>query len=193
VLASGRNINILVLDTEVYSNTGGQMSKATPLGAVARFAAAGKPRAKKDLGMMAMTYGSVYVARIAMGANQTQTVRAFIEAESYDGPSLIIAYSNCIAHGINMGKAMDYQKMAVDSGAWILFRYDPRLKEKGENPLRLDSKDPTLPLEDYMYSENRFSVLKRSDPERAASLLAKAKEDVAERFKMYQQWAALDV
>ena len=193
VLASGRNINILVLDTEVYSNTGGQMSKATPLGAVARFAAAGKPQAKKDLGMIAMTYGSIYVARVAMGANQTQTVRAFVEAESYDGPSLIIAYSNCIAHGINMSKAMEYQQMAVDSGAWSLFRYDPRLKEKGENPLRLDSKAPTLPLEDYMYSENRFSILKRSDPERAARLLVKAKEDVAERFKMYQQWAALDV
>jgi pyruvate-ferredoxin/flavodoxin oxidoreductase len=193
VLASGRNINILVLDTEVYSNTGGQMSKATPLGAVARFAAAGKPLAKKDLGMIAMTYGSIYVARIAMGANQTQAVRAFTEAESYDGPSLVIAYSNCIAHGIDMGKAMEYQQMAVDSGAWILFRYDPRLREKGENPLHLDSKEPTVPLEDYMYSENRFRVLRRSDPERAEMLLAKAKEDVAQRFKMYQQWAALDV
>jgi len=193
VLASGRNINILVLDTEVYSNTGGQMSKATPLGAVARFAAAGKPIAKKDLGMIAMTYGTIYVARVALGANPTQAVRAFTEAESYDGSSLIIAYSNCIAHGINMTKAMEYQKMAVDSGAWVLFRYDPRLKEKGENPLRLDSKEPTLPLEDYMYSENRFRVLKRSDPERAQWLLGKAKEDVAERFKMYQQWAALDV
>ncbi len=193
VLASGRNINVLVLDTEVYSNTGGQMSKATPLGAVARFAAAGKPLAKKDLGMIAMTYGSIYVARIAMGANQTQAVRAFTEAESYDGPSLIIAYSNCIAHGIDMGKAMQYQQMAVDSGAWILFRYDPRLREKGENPLHLDSKEPTVPLEDYMYSENRFRVLRRSDPERAAMLLGKAKEDVAQRFKMYQQWAALDV
>jgi len=193
VLALGRNVNILVLDTEVYSNTGGQMSKATPLGAVARFAAAGKPIAKKDLGMIAMTYGTIYVARVALGANPAQAVRAFSEAESYDGPSLIIAYSNCIAHGINMTKATEYQKMAVDSGAWVLFRYDPRLKEKGENPLRLDSKEPTLPLEDYMYSENRFRVLKRSDPERAQRLLEMAKEDVVDRYKMYQQWAALDV
>jgi pyruvate-ferredoxin/flavodoxin oxidoreductase len=193
VLASGRNVNVLVLDTEVYSNTGGQMSKATPLGAVARFAAAGKPNDKKDLGMISMTYGSIYVARIAMGANPSQAVKAFVEAESYDGPSLIIAYSHCQLHGINMTNGMDYQKMAVESGAWPLFRYDPRKRAAGENPLSLDSKEPTLPLEEYMYAENRFRQLQRSDPDRAAMLLAKAKIDVAERFKMYQQWASLDV
>ncbi len=193
VLASGRNINILVLDTEVYSNTGGQMSKATPIGAVARFAAAGKSIGKKDLGMISMTYGGIYVARVSMGASPAQTVRAFVEAESYDGPSLIIANSHCQLQGINMTEGMNYQKMSVDSGAWILFRYDPRLKAEGKNPLQLDSKEPTLPLEDYMYSENRFRSLKRADPERAAELLEAAKRDVAERFKMYQQWAALDV
>jgi pyruvate-ferredoxin/flavodoxin oxidoreductase len=193
VLASGRNVNVLVLDTEVYSNTGGQMSKATPIGAVARFAAAGKPIGKKDLGMIAMTYGSIYVARVALGANPTQTVRAFVEAESYDGPSLIIANSHCQLHGINMTEGLNYQKMAVDSGAWIMFRYDPRKKEQGENPLTLDSKEPTLSLDEYMYSENRFRQLQRSDPERAATLLEAAKKDVADRFKMYQQWASLDV
>jgi pyruvate-ferredoxin/flavodoxin oxidoreductase len=193
VLASGRNVNVLVLDTEVYSNTGGQMSKATPLGAVARFAAAGKPIAKKDLGMITMTYGTIYVARIALGANPNQAVKAFVEAESYDGPSLIIAYSHCQLHGIDMGKGLDYQKMAVESGAWPLFRYDPRKRAAGENPLTLDSKEPTLPLEEYMYSENRFRMLRRDDPERAATLLEAAKRDVAERFKMYQQWASLDV
>jgi len=193
VLASGRNVNVLVLDTEVYSNTGGQMSKATPIGAVARFAAAGKPLGKKDLGMISMTYGSIYVARVSMGANPAQTVRAFVEAESYDGPSLIIANSHCQLHGINMTEGMNYQKMSVDSGAWILFRYDPRKRETGENPLSLDSKEPTLPLEDYMYTENRFRQLQREDPERAAMLLEAAKQDVAQRFKMYQQWASLDV
>ncbi len=193
VLASGKNINVLVLDTEVYSNTGGQMSKATPLGAVAKFAAAGKPLAKKDLGMMMMTYGNIYVARIALGANPSQAVKAFIEAESYDGPSIIIANSHCIAHGINMGEGLRYQKLAVDSGAWILFRYDPRKKAVGENPLTLDSRPPSIPLEEYMYAENRFRILQRSDPERAARLLEAAKRDVAERFKMYQQWAHLDV
>jgi pyruvate-ferredoxin/flavodoxin oxidoreductase len=169
------------------------MSKATPLGAVARFAAAGKPLGKKDLGMITMTYGNIYVARVSMGANPTQTVRAFIEAESYDGPSLIIANSHCQLQGINMTEGMNYQKMSVDSGAWILFRYDPRKKATGENPLKLDSKEPTLPLEEYMYSQNRFRRLKRSDPERAAVLLEAAKKDVADRFKMYQQWASLDI
>ena len=193
VLASGRNVNVLVLDTEVYSNTGGQMSKATPLGAIAKFAAAGKPIGKKDLGMMMMTYGGIYVARIALGANPNQAVRVFAEAESYNGPSLIIANTHCIMHGINMTEGLNYQKMAVDSGAWILFRYDPRKRDAGENPLTLDSKEPTLPLEEYMYSENRFRSLKRSNPERAAMLLDAAKQDVAERFKMYQQWANLDV
>ncbi len=192
VMASGRNINVLVLDTEVYSNTGGQMSKATPLGAVAKFAAAGKPVGKKDLGMMMMTYGTVYVARIAMGANPAQAVKAFIEAESYDGPSIIIANAHCIMHGINMTEGMKYQKMAVESGAWPLFRYDPRRKAEGRNPLILDSKEPTLPLEEYMYSENRFQMLRKANPERAAQLLQAAKKDVAARFKMYQQWAEMD-
>jgi pyruvate-ferredoxin/flavodoxin oxidoreductase len=193
VLASGRNVNVLVLDTEVYSNTGGQMSKATPLGAVARFAAAGKPIGKKDLGMISMTYGSIYVARVSLGASPAQTVRAFVEAESYDGPSLIIANSHCQLHGINMTEGMHYQKLSVDSGAWILFRYDPRKRDSGENPLSLDSKEPSVPLEDYMYTENRFRQLQRSDPERAAMLLEAAKKDVAQRFKTYQQWASLDV
>jgi len=192
VMASGRNVNVLVLDTEVYSNTGGQMSKATPLGAVAKFAAAGKPRGKKDLAMLMMTYGSIYVARIALGANPNQAVRAFIEAESYNGPSIIIAYSHCIAHGINMTEGLKYQKLAVESGAWPLIRYDPRVKEQGKNPLTLDSKPPTLPLEDYMYTENRFRMLKKADPERAGMLLKAAKKDVADRFKMYQQWAEMD-
>ncbi len=192
VLASNRDVNILVLDTEVYSNTGGQMSKATPLGAVARFAAAGKPLGKKDLGMMMMTYGRIYVARVALGANPAQAVRAFIEAETYPGPSIVIAYSHCINHGIDMSQGLSYQKMAVDSGAWILFRYDPRKRAEGRNPLTLDSKEPTLPLEEYMYSQNRFRVLKKADPERAERLLEQAKRDVAERFKMYQQWAELD-
>ena len=192
VLASGRNINVLVLDTEVYSNTGGQMSKATPLGAIAKFAAAGKPTGKKDLGMMMMTYGSIYVARVALGANYNQTVRAFVEAESYDGPSIIIANSHCIAHGINMTEGLNYQKMAVESGAWPLFRYDPRRKADKMNPLILDSKPPTLPLEEYMYSENRFRMLQQSDPGRAETLLEAARRDVAERFRMYQQWAEMD-
>lgn len=192
VMASGRNVNILVMDTEVYSNTGGQMSKATPLGAVAKFAAAGKPIGKKDLGMMMMTYGTVYVARIAMGASLNQTVKAFVEAESYDGPSIIIANAHCIMHGIDMTKGLEYQKMAVESGAWPLFRYDPRRKAEGRNPLILDSKEPTIPLEEYMYSENRFQMLKKSNPERAEMLLQAAKKDVAARFKMYQQWAEMD-
>ncbi len=192
VMASGRNVNILVLDTEVYSNTGGQMSKATPLGAVAKFAAAGKPVGKKDLGMMMMTYGTVYVARVALGANPAQTVRAFIEAESYDGPSIIIANAHCIMHGINMTEGLNYQKMSVESGAWPLFRYDPRRKAEGRNPLVLDSKEPTISLEEYMYSENRFRMLKQSNPERAAMLLEAAKRDIADRFKMYQQWAEMD-
>jgi pyruvate-ferredoxin/flavodoxin oxidoreductase len=193
VLASGKNVNVLVLDTEVYSNTGGQMSKATPIGAVAKFAAAGKPIGKKDLGMMMMTYGNIYVARISLGANPNQAVKAFAEAGSYDGPSIVIANAHCIAHGINMTEGLNYQKMAVDSGAWILFRYDPRKKVTGENPLTLDSKEPSLPLDEYMYAENRFRVLQRAYPERAAQLLEAAKQDVAERFKMYQQWASLDV
>jgi len=189
VLASGRNVNVLCLDTEVYSNTGGQMSKATPLGAIARFAASGKPIKKKDLGLMAMSYGYVYVARIAMGANKMQTIRAFSEADSYDGPSLIIAYSHCIAHGINMTKGMDQQKLAVDSGMWTLFRYDPRLKEEGKNPLKLDSKEPSIDVEEYMYNETRFKALKQFKPERAEAFLNQARKDSVERYKQYKYLA----
>ncbi len=192
VLASGRNVNVLVLDTQVYSNTGGQMSKATPRAAVAKFAAAGKPLPKKDLGMIYTTYGNVYVAQIAMGANDTQTVKAFVEAESYEGPSLIIAYSHCIAHGINMRLGFDQQKLAVDSGAWVLYRYDPRRAEDGSNPLQLDSRAPKIPLKDYIYNETRFRMLTQSQPEDAERLLGLAQQDVNERWKMYEQLASLD-
>ena len=187
VIASGRNVNILVLDTEVYSNTGGQMSKATPLGGVAKFAAAGKPNPKKDLAMQAISYGSVYVARIAMGASDVQTVKAFIEAEKYDGPSMIIAYSHCIAHGINMKNGLNQQKLAVDSGYWPLIRFNPELAKKGENPLRLDSKAPSIPLENYIYNETRFKMLTKSMPERAKMLLTRAQEEVNNRWKLYEK------
>jgi pyruvate-ferredoxin/flavodoxin oxidoreductase len=190
VLASGCNVNVLVLDTEVYSNTGGQASKATPLGAVAKFAAGGKPIAKKDLGMIAMSYGNIYVAEVAMGANDAQTVKAFLEAESYDGPSLIIAYSHCIAHGINMAKGMDQQKMAVGSSYWPLYRFDPRLAHEGKNPFQLDSRDPKVPLKDYMYNENRYRMLTKSNPQMAASLLTQAEKAVADRWQKYKDMAA---
>jgi pyruvate-ferredoxin/flavodoxin oxidoreductase len=192
VLASGRNVNVLVLDTEVYSNTGGQMSKATPRAAVAKFAAAGKPLGKKDLGMMAMTYGNIYVAQVAMGASDNQTVKAFVEAESYDGPSLIIAYSHCIAHGINMSTAYSQQQAAVDCGHWPLYRYDPRRTGKGLNPLQLDSKDPKIPFEQYAYNETRFKMLAQSKPERAAKLLEEAQGDVLRRWRQYRQMAEMD-
>ncbi len=191
VLASGVDINILVLDTEVYSNTGGQMSKSTPRAAVAKFAAAGKPRPKKDLGMLMMTYGNIYVAKVAMGANPNQLVKAFIEAESYPGPSLIIAYSHCIAHGINMTKGYDEQRKAVECGHWPLYRFDPRLKDAGKNPLQLDSKDPTLDPAEYLYGENRYRTLQKSKPEAAAKLLELAKKDIAERFALMKQLAQL--
>ena len=192
VLASGRNVNVLVMDTEVYSNTGGQMSKATPRAAVAKFAAAGKPLPKKDLAMIAMSYGNIYVARIAMGASDAQTVRAILEAESYNGPSLILAYSHCIAHGINMATANDQQKKAVDSGHWPLLRYDPRLAEEGKNPLQLDSRTPKLPLRDYIYNETRYTMLTKTKPQEAARLLALAQEDVTSRWHLYEQMATLD-
>jgi pyruvate-ferredoxin/flavodoxin oxidoreductase len=192
VLASGRDVNVLVLDTQVYSNTGGQMSKATPRAAVAKFAAGGKPLPKKDLGMIYATYGNVYVAQVAMGASDRQTVRAFVEAESYPGPSLIIAYSHCIAHGINMRTGFDQQQLAVDSGAWVLYRYDPRRADEGANPLQLDSKAPKIPLKDYAYNETRFRMLTQSKPEEAARLLELAQGDVNERWQMYQQLASLD-
>ena len=170
VLASGKNVNVLVLDTEVYSNTGGQASKSTPRGAVAKFAAAGKTMPKKDLGLMAMTYGNVYVAKVAMGANDQQTLRAFLEAEAYDGPSLIIAYSHCIAHGINMETGMKNQKAAVDSGHWPLFRYNPDLAKEGKNPFKLDSKGLKIPFKDYAYMETRYKMLTKSHPEKALRL-----------------------
>ena len=190
VLASGRNVNILVMDTEVYSNTGGQMSKATPRGAVAKFAAGGKPAGKKDLGLIAMSYGNVYVARIAMGAKDEQTLRAILEAEAYDGPSLIIAYSHCIAHGINMTTAMKNQKAAVESGQWLLYRYNPDRALEGENPLSLDSRAPKLPLKEYFHMENRFKMLEMSKPEVAAQLFAEAQEDVHIRWAMYEYLAS---
>ncbi len=189
VMSTGKNVNILVLDTEVYSNTGGQMSKSTGLGAVAKFAASGKATPKKDLAMMAMNYGHVYVAKVAMGANDTQTLRAFLEAESYDGPSLIIAYSHCIAHGINMTKAIDNQKAAVDSAYWTLFRYDPRNADKGMNPLRLDSGAPKIRFEDYAYKENRYKMLSLLMPEHAKDLMKKAQEAVNDRWKIYESLA----
>ncbi len=190
VLASGQNVNLLVLDTEVYSNTGGQMSKATPRGAVAKFAAGGKRSPKKDLAMMAMTYGTAYVARVAMGGNDTHTLKAFLEAESYNGPSLLIAYSHCIAHGFDLAHGMEQQKAAVLTGYWPLFRFHPDLIQKGENPLRLDSKPPALGLEKYIYNETRYSMLTQSDPQSARQLLQMAKEDVAERWRQYEYMAA---
>lgn len=189
VLASGRNVNILVMDTEVYSNTGGQSSKATPLAAVAKFAAGGKPTPKKDLGMIAMSYGNIYVAHVAMGASDRQTIQAFLEAEAYAGPSLIIAYSHCIAHGINMAKGMEQQVLAAQSGYWPLYRYDPRLKTQGKNPLQLDSKAPQIPFKDYAYNENRYRVLMQSDPAAAEHLMQEAQAAVQERWQVYEQMA----
>ncbi len=191
VLASGADVNVLVLDTELYSNTGGQMSKSTPRAAVAKFAAAGKPRPKKDLGLLAMTYGNIYVTKVAIGANANQTVKAFVEAEAYPGPSLIIAYSHCIAHGINMTAGYQEQKKAVDCGHWPLYRFDPRLKGQGKNPLQLDSKAPTLDFKEYAYGENRYRVLAQSKPEAAAELLKLATSDAAQRYALMVQLAAL--
>ncbi|MFI5095552.1 MAG: thiamine pyrophosphate-dependent enzyme, partial [Candidatus Acidiferrales bacterium] len=193
LLSSGANVNILVLDTEVYSNTGGQMSKATPRGAVAKFAAAGKPSAKKDLALEAISYGDVYVARVAMGGNDTHTIKAFQEAESFDGPSLIIAYSHCIAHGYDMAFGMKQQKAAVLSGYWPLMRYDPRVRQQGKNPFQLDSKAPTVPLRDYIYAEARYSMLVRSDPKTARALLRLAEDDVARRWEIYEGRAAMHI
>jgi pyruvate-ferredoxin/flavodoxin oxidoreductase len=189
VLASGRDVNALVLDTEVYSNTGGQMSKATPRAAVAKFAAGGKAAPKKDLGLMMMTYGSVYVASVAMGARDEHTVRAFLEAESYPGPSLILAYSHCIAHGIDMARGMEQQKAAVDSGRWLLYRYDPRRTERGENPLQIDGQGPKRPLAEAMATENRFRMLSYSQPERARALARQAQVEVDRRWAAYRALA----
>ncbi|UCF29743.1 MAG: pyruvate:ferredoxin (flavodoxin) oxidoreductase [Chloroflexota bacterium] len=191
VLAMGRNVNILVLDTEVYSNTGGQASKATPRAAVAKFAAKGKGLPKKDLGMIAMSYGYVYVAKIAMGASDQQTLRAFLEADAYDGPSLIIAYSHCIAHGYDLIKGLEQQKMAVQSGFWPLFRYNPQLAEEGKNPLIIDSKKPTISFSDYAYNETRYRMLLQSDEQRAEALMNQAENDVTSRWELYQQMAKM--
>jgi pyruvate-ferredoxin/flavodoxin oxidoreductase len=194
VLASGRDVNVLVMDTEVYSNTGGQMSKSTPRGAVAKFAAGGKAMGKKDLGLIAMTYGHIYVASVALGAKDEQALKAFVEAESYPGPSLIIAYSHCIAHGIavDMGVGARQQKLAVDSGQWLLYRYDPRRAERGENPLQLDSPAAKSKVQDFMLSENRFKMLTKSKPEDAKKFFAQAQTDADRRWKLYQFMAARD-
>ncbi len=189
VLASGKNVNVLCLDTEMYSNTGGQMSKSTPIGSIAKFAAAGKPIIKKDLGMMAMAYGYVYVARVAMGANKLQTIRALIEAESYNGPSLVIAYSHCVNHGIDMAHGMDQQKGVVESGLWTLFRYDPRLRDQGKNPLTFDSREPKIDPKDYMYKEIRFRALTQYKPEAAEKYLQGARDYVKQRFELYRTLA----
>jgi pyruvate-ferredoxin/flavodoxin oxidoreductase len=195
VLASGRDVNVLVLDTEVYSNTGGQCSKSTPRGAVAKFAAGGKPVGKKDLGLIAMTYGHIYVASIALGAKDEQTLKAFIEAESYPGPSLIIAYSHCIAHGIALdcGVGARQQKLAVDSGQWLLYRFDPRRAERGENPLQVDSPPAKGKVQDYLLSENRFKMLTKSKPDDAKRFFAQAQTDAEKRFKFYQYLAGRDL
>jgi pyruvate-ferredoxin/flavodoxin oxidoreductase len=187
VLASGRNVNVLVLDTEVYSNTGGQASKSTPRAAVAKFAAKGKDMPKKDLGMIAISYGSIYVARVAMGSSDLQTLRAFQEAEAYDGPSLIIAYSHCIAHGINMQKGLEQQKLAVDTGLWTLYRYNPDLIEQGKNPLAVDSKSPSIPFAKYAYNETRYRMLLQSDEARAEELMRQAQQDAQNRWNTYRQ------
>lgn len=191
VLATGKNVKILVLDTEVYSNTGGQSSKSTPRAAVAKFAANGKNLPKKDLGMIAMSYGYVYVARVAMGASDNQTLRALLEADAYDGPALVIAYSHCINHGIVMEKGLEQQKLAVQSGIWPLYRYNPVLAEEGKNPLQLDSKDPTVSVQDYAYNETRYRMLVQSDEKRAEMLMAAANTDVSKRWNLYKQMAAM--
>jgi len=191
VLGSGRNVNVLVLDTEVYSNTGGQMSKSTPRGAVAKFAMGGKHTAKKDLAMEAVSYGYVYVARVAMGSSDTHTVKAFLEAEAHDGPSLIIAYSHCIAHGYDMSIGLDQQKKAVLSGYWPLMRYNPSLRLEGKNPFLLDSKAPSIPLKQYAYQEARYTMLVRSDPEAARELLKLAQDDVERQWRVYANRAAM--
>ena len=191
VLASGRNVNVLVLDTEVYSNTGGQCSKATPMGAVAKFAASGKPLPKKDLGMIAMTYGNIYVARVAMGASDAQTVRAFLEAEAYDGPSLIIAYSHCIAHGFDLVTGLGHQKDAVECGAWPLFRFNPAAAKEGKNPFKLDSRAPKIHYSEYAMKETRFKMLTKSHPEAAKGFMELGDQLIRERWRMYEHFASL--
>ncbi len=192
MLATGRNVNVLVLDTEVYSNTGGQASKATPLGAVAKFAAAGKRTARKDLALQAIAYGNVYVAQVAMGANPQQTLLAFREAEAYDGPSLILAYSHCIAHGIDMQYGMRQQDLAVASGYWPLFRFNPSMRQAGDNPFRLDSLRPSIPFTDYAYNEIRYHALTMTRPAEAEELARMAQSVVLEKYRTYEQLAGLD-
>jgi pyruvate-ferredoxin/flavodoxin oxidoreductase len=191
VLATGRNLNILVLDTEVYSNTGGQASKATPLGAIAKFAAAGKRVARKDLALQAIAYGNVYVAQVAMGANPQQTLQAFREAETYEGTSLILAYCHCIAHGFDLRHGMKQQDLATASGYWPLFRYNPAMRRIGERPFRLDSPRPTVPFKDYAYNELRYQALALTRPEEAAALLRQAQSDVDEKYRIYEEFANL--
>jgi pyruvate-ferredoxin/flavodoxin oxidoreductase len=193
VLAIGRDVNVIVLDTEVYSNTGGQQSKATPLGAAAKFAVTGKEVAKKDLGLEAMSYGHVYVARIAMGAKDAQTLRAIQEAASYPGPSLIIAYSHCIAHGYDLAKGAEQQKNAVDSGVWPLYRFDPRRVMEGKPPLILDSGPAKIPVANYMRNEARFRMVEKQDPERFQRLMALAQRDTERRVAVYRQLSELVV
>jgi pyruvate-ferredoxin/flavodoxin oxidoreductase len=191
VLASGRNVNVLVLDTQVYSNTGGQSSKATPRAAVAKFAANGKDIPRKDLGMIAMAYGYVYIAQVAIGANDVQTLRAFLEADAYNGPSLILAYSHCIAHGIDMSMGLNQQQLAVNSGVWPLYRFNPDLIAQGQNPLKLDSKTPSIPVSEYAYNETRYRMLLQSDENRAEKLMKLAQNDATSRWKLYEQMAAM--
>jgi pyruvate-ferredoxin/flavodoxin oxidoreductase len=191
VLATGVDVNILVLDTEVYSNTGGQASKATPLGAIAKFAAAGKRVARKDLALQAIAYGNVYVAQVAMGANPQQTLLAFREAEAYQGPSLILAYCHCIAHGFDLRYGMKQQDLATASGYWPLFRYNPAMREIGQNPFRLDSPRPSVPFKDYAYNELRYQALALTRPADAAALLRQAQADVHEKYRIYEEFASL--
>ena len=191
VLATGRNVKMLVLDTEVYSNTGGQSSKATPRAAVAKFAANGKSLPKKDLGMIAMSYGYIYVARVAFGSSDVQTLRALIEADAFDGPALVIAYSHCINQGIDTKYGLEQQKLAVQSGIWPLYRYNPVLAKEGKNPLQLDSKDPTIKVEEYAYKETRYRMLVQSDEKRAEMLMKSANEDVLSRWNLYKQMAQI--
>jgi pyruvate-ferredoxin/flavodoxin oxidoreductase len=193
VLANRRDVNILVMDTEVYSNTGGQQSKATPLGAAAKFAAAGKPVGKKDLGLLANMYGHVYVAKVAFGAKMAQTAQAFLEAESYHGPSLIIAYSPCIAHGYDLARGAEQQKLAVDTGVWPLYRFDPRRLVKGEPPLKLDYGPPKGNVADYMRNESRFRTVERADPALYKTFVTESQAAAQRRYAVYQQLAGITV
>lgn len=190
VIAQSQNVNLLVLDTEVYSNTGGQASKATTTGSFAKFAFAGKDGDKKDLGMMAMSYGNVYVAKVSL-SNPAQCIKAFVEAEAYDGPSIIIAYSHCIAHGIDMSKGVEQQKLAVQSGYWNLYRFNPMLAKEGKNPLIIDSKEPSITVEDYMKTETRFKTIMQTFPERAKELADFANRAAKRKYSIYKQLAEI--